>query len=56
MLDNFDNANLLVSTPDVDYEDLSSEYDALLPFYSVRTNNVLEALQQKYASNQEFLY
>ena len=56
MLDNLDNANLLVSTPDVDYEDLSSEYDALLPFYSVRTNNVLEALQQKYASKQEFLY
>lgn len=56
MLDNLDNTNPIVSTPDVDYEDLSSKYDALLPFYSVRTNNVLAALQQNYASKQEFLH
>ncbi len=55
MLDNLDNTTPIVSAPVVDYEDLSSKYDALLSFYSVRTNNVLAALQQKYASKQDFL-
>lgn len=56
MLDHLDNTTLFVSTPDVDLEELSSQYDALLSFYSVRTNHVLEALQQKYASKQDFVY
>lgn len=55
MLDIFDNTTPLVSVPVVDYEDLSSKYDALLSFYSVRTNNVLVALRQKYDSKQGFL-
>lgn len=56
MLDNLDNTTPITSAPVVDYEDLSSKYDALLSFYSVRTTHVLEALQQKYASKQEFLH
>lgn len=55
MLDDFNNSTPLVPNPVLDYEDLSSKYDALLSFYSVRTNNVLAALQQKYDSKQDFL-
>lgn len=55
MLDNFNNTIPIVHSPYVDFEDLSSKYDALLSIYSVRTNNVLSALQQNYASKRDFL-
>ena len=55
MLDNVDNTILLESTPILDFETLSSNYDALLPFYSVRTNNILRALMEKFPDKQSFL-
>ncbi len=55
MLDSFDNTTMLEPAPAMDFETLSSKYDALLSFYSVRANNVLSALQTKYSSKQEFL-
>ena len=55
MLDNFDNTTSLVSEPVVDSDGMSSKYDAILSSQSVRTNNVLAALQQKYDNKQAFL-
>ena len=55
MLDNVDNTILLESTPILDFETLSSNYDALLPFYSVRTNNILQTLMEKYPDKRSFL-
>lgn len=55
MLDNLDNITLIESVSADNIGDLSSKYDALLPFYSVRTNNVLSSLQEKYASKSAFL-
>ena len=48
MLDNFDNTTMLEPVPSEDFETLSSKYDALLSFYSVRTNNVLQTLMASY--------
>lgn len=56
MLDNLDNITMLGSESAMDFETLSSKYDALLSFYSVRTYNVLAALEQKYANRHEFLH
>ena len=55
MLDNVDNTYLLESTPILDFESLSSKYDALLSFYSVRTYNILWALMEKYPDKRTFL-
>ena len=55
MLDIIDNTTPLEQAPAFDFETLSSKYDALLPFYSVRTNNVLQALLETYPDKRSFL-
>lgn len=55
MLDNFDNTTMLEPVPSEDFETLSSKYDALLSFYSVRTNNVLQTLMASYPDKRTFL-
>lgn len=55
MLDNLDNITLIESVSADNIGDLSSKYDALLPYYSVRTNNVLSSLQEMYTSKSAFL-
>ena len=37
------------------FDYISSKYDAILPLYSVRTNNVLQALANKYSDKHTFL-
>ena len=54
-LDMLDNAAPLEKAPAIDFESLSSKYDALLFFYSVRTNNILQALMEKYPDKRSFL-
>lgn len=56
MLDSVDNTNHSDATHVFDIVGLSSEYDSLLPLYSVRTNNVLANLQARYATKEEFLH
>ena len=55
MLDNLDNITLIESVSADNIGDLSSKYDALLPFYSVRTNNILRTLMEKYPDKRSFL-
>ena len=55
MLDSFEPTIPIETASAVSFEELSSKYDALLSFYSVRTNNVLQALEETYPDRQAFL-
>ena len=55
MLDILYNTTALGQVTAFDFETISSKYDALLSFYSVRTNNVLQALEETYPDRQAFL-
>ncbi len=54
MLDNYCASNGLSLLHLDDFEALSSKYEDLLPLYSVRTNNVLAALQGRYETQSAF--
>ena len=55
MLDSFDTSMPVEAASAVSFDELSSKYDALLSFYSVRTNNVLHALEGDYPDRHAFL-
>ena len=55
MLDSFDTSMPVEAASAVSFDELSSKYDALLSLYSVRTNNVLQALEGDYPDRQAFL-
>ena len=54
MLDKYSASNGLSLLHLDDFEALSSKYEDLLPLYSVRTNNVLAALQGRYETQSAF--
>lgn len=55
LLDMTDNTTPIESTSLMSFDDISSQYDTLLPLYSVRTNNVLQALADNYLDKRSFL-
>lgn len=55
MLDSFENTMPVEAASAVSFDELSSKYDALLSLYSVRTKNVLQALERTYLGRQAFL-
>ncbi len=50
-----DTTALIESASPLSFDYVSSKYDAILSLYSVRTNNVLQALADKYSDKQTFL-
>lgn len=55
VLDMIDTTAPIESASPVSFNNLLSKYDALLLSYSVRTNNVLQALADKYSDKHTFL-
>ena len=55
MLDNYSASNGLSMLHLDSFEALSSKYEDLLPLYSVRTNNVLTVLRERYESQSAYL-
>ena len=55
MLDSYSASNGLSMLHLDSFEALSSKYEDLLPLYSVRTNNVLTALRERYESQSAYL-
>lgn len=55
MLADIDNTTSLEQSPSVAFETLLKNYEALLPQYSVRTNNVLQTLMDSFSNKQAFL-